>query len=243
MRTLGQAIEQAIEQAWGLADQIEAEEGMASIARANIAAREGEGLEPHWQDVAAAENHERAAAWCRELRARRIAMGREPDDEMNAPTDMCCCGRQFADGWARPPQFWDGCPLHPRPAVREKVDEAIRRVRPHEHDGSTGAEPEAAAEDYCACITKRVAVDIPGEDERIRQLMRGVEHALRSAVIEVNRRAAREGRVIAGRPDDGLGDSPRSVALQFASDSLERAAEQLTAALVSTGTMTDEPPF
>jgi hypothetical protein len=54
----------------------------------------------------------------RELRARRVAMGREPDDEVNAPADMSCCR-----DWPRPadyepgPQFADGCPLHPRPDI------------------------------------------------------------------------------------------------------------------------------
>jgi hypothetical protein len=64
------------------------------------------------------EGWQQQASWLRELRARRIAMGREPDDEVNAPADMCCC-----NDWPRPPdyepepQFADGCPLHPRPEL------------------------------------------------------------------------------------------------------------------------------
>jgi hypothetical protein len=58
----------------------------------------------------------------RELRARRIAMGREPDDEANAPADMCVCNVNL-HGAGRPP-FDDGCPLHPRP-------ERIRFYVPH----------------------------------------------------------------------------------------------------------------
>lgn len=86
---------------------------MASLARANIAARREEGLEPHWQDLAAAENHERAAVWLRELRARRIADGREPDDEVNAPADMCCCSASVSRQMRCGPVS-HGCPLHPR---------------------------------------------------------------------------------------------------------------------------------
>lgn len=65
-------------------------------------------------------------------------------------------------------------------------------------------------------------------------------HVSERVAVE-NRRAAREGRQIAQRPR--LGDSPRLTALRFACDSLEQAGEQLTAALVASSTMTDEPPF
>lgn len=51
------------------------------------------------------------AGWLRELRARRIAMGREPDDERNAAADMCCCNVCLQGAPAA--QFRDGCPMHP----------------------------------------------------------------------------------------------------------------------------------
>jgi hypothetical protein len=54
----------------------------------------------------------------RELRARRIAMGREPDDEANAPADMCCCNVCLQGAPAA--QFRDGCPLHPRPELARR---------------------------------------------------------------------------------------------------------------------------
>jgi hypothetical protein len=53
------------------------------------------------------------ARWLRELRARRLAMGREPDDERNAAADMCCC--HVCLHGAAPPPFADGCPMHPEP--------------------------------------------------------------------------------------------------------------------------------
>jgi hypothetical protein len=37
------------------------------------------------------------AGWLRELRARRIAMGRDPDDERNAVADLACPGCGSAD--------------------------------------------------------------------------------------------------------------------------------------------------
>lgn len=58
------------------------------------------------------EGWQQQAAWLRELRARRIAMGRPPDDERNAAADLCCCGPGL--------QRWRGlrelgyCPVHPR---------------------------------------------------------------------------------------------------------------------------------
>jgi hypothetical protein len=95
--------------------------------------------------------------------------------------------------------------------------------------------------DCVQCITQRVAVDIPGEDERIRRRLHQVEHVFGLLVHEVNRRAAREGRALVEQ--QYVTDSPRLTALQLACDSLERAAGQLTEALLSSGTMTDEPPF
>jgi hypothetical protein len=57
--------------------------------------------------------------WLRELRARRIAMGRVADDERNAAEDVCCCGPNL--------QRWRGlrelgyCPVHPRPVLSHDV--------------------------------------------------------------------------------------------------------------------------
>lgn len=97
--------------------------------------------------------------------------------------------------------------------------------------------------DCVGCITQRVAVDIPGEDERIRRRLLETEQVFRRLAHEVNRRVTREGRVIAQRPDDGLADSPCLTALLSACESLEQAERQLTVALVASGTMTDQPPF
>jgi hypothetical protein len=67
----------------------------------------------------------------RELRARRIAAGRDPDDERNAAADMCRCGRAGPEWWSK--AMAAGCPVHPE--------------RPEQYDGSTGREfVEAATE-------------------------------------------------------------------------------------------------
>jgi hypothetical protein len=77
--------------------------------------------------------------WLRELRARRIAAGREPDDELNAPADMCCCGHCLV---GPKPEFRDGCPLHPRPELtddREVVDAEGRQLTTFSSRDSCGA--------------------------------------------------------------------------------------------------------
>jgi hypothetical protein len=79
------------------------------------------------------------AAWLRELRARRVAAGREPDDEANAPADMCCCGHCLV---GPKPEFRDGCPLHPRPGLaddREVVDAEGRQLTTFSSRDSCGA--------------------------------------------------------------------------------------------------------
>lgn len=76
----------------------------AAIDGADASAEEASGAEREgWRVL---------AGWLRELWARRVAMGREPRDERNAAADMCCCDREGPEGWARAPQFRDGCPLH-----------------------------------------------------------------------------------------------------------------------------------
>lgn len=93
-------------------------------------------------------------------------------------------------------------------------------------------------------VTQRVAVGIAGEDELIRRQLIVVEHAMAELVQSVNRpRAAREERQIVLRPGVGLGNSARLRALRHACDSLCWASQELTAALVGSGTMTDEIPF
>jgi hypothetical protein len=75
----------------------------------------------------------------RELRAHRVSMGREPDDEANAPADMCCCGHCLV---GPKPEFRDGCPLHPRPELaddREVVDAEGRQLTTFSSRDSCGA--------------------------------------------------------------------------------------------------------
>lgn len=50
----------------------------------------------------------------RELRARRIAMGRDPDDERNGPADLCCCGDECVPFDSGLPAVPMACPIHPR---------------------------------------------------------------------------------------------------------------------------------
>jgi len=74
------------------------------------------------------------ACWLQELRARRVAMGRDPDGEKYAAADMCCCNVNLQGAPAR--QFRDGCPLHPAPHLQpgwqpddyEVVDSAGRQL-------------------------------------------------------------------------------------------------------------------
>jgi hypothetical protein len=76
----------------------------------------------------------------RELRAHRVSMGREPDDEANAPADMCCCNVCLQGAPARP--FVGGCPLHPRPELtddREVVDAEGRQLTTFSSRDSCGA--------------------------------------------------------------------------------------------------------
>lgn len=56
----------------------------------------------------------------RELRARRIAMGRAPDDEVNAAADMCYCYTWHGGKLSRS----DGgeCPLHPAHDDDDEID-------------------------------------------------------------------------------------------------------------------------
>lgn len=62
-----------------------------------------------------ADQAEHLAKLLRELRARRIAMGREPDDELNAWADMCCC--RGLPRVVPAVVFRDGCPMHPGPVA------------------------------------------------------------------------------------------------------------------------------
>lgn len=93
-------------------------------------------------------------------------------------------------------------------------------------------------------ITRRVAVDLPAEDDRIRRALRMAERLLTEASRLVVARGCAE--VAATRTTEAgkwVADSPRSVCLQLAQDNIGWAREQLQQALLASGTMTDEPPF
>lgn len=82
--------------------------------------------------------------WLRELRARRIAMGRPADDERNAPADMCCCVPDVP--------FDDGCPMHPEPAEQRA-------------EGCTPWQASwCAVHGDCSCAAERVYDDTADPD-------------------------------------------------------------------------------
>lgn len=106
----------------------------------------------------------------RELRARRVAMRRKPDDEANAPTDMCCCNVCLQGAPAR--QFRDGCPLHPaphlQPGFRADADERLAALETAERVLRVSPSDEEALA-LCAQLehhreTLRELVDEQGAD-------------------------------------------------------------------------------
>lgn len=97
-----------------------------------------------------AEDAERDLGWLLELRARRKAMGREPDDERNAAGDLCRCGevepRPVGEAWMRHVVGpGDGCPMHPRGGLAH-ISEALRPLREELARQTAKAQAEVVAE-------------------------------------------------------------------------------------------------
>lgn len=97
------------------------------------------------------------------------------------------------------------------------------------------------AEGCSGCVTRRVAVDVAGEDGGIRKILIEAERAARLLGYHVNRRTHREQWAAADAPF--VTDSERLSQLRSAQEHMRWATQALTAALIATGTMTDEPPF
>jgi hypothetical protein len=91
-------------------------------------------------------------------------------------------------------------------------------------------------------ITVRVAVDIVGEDEQLRQLLRRAE-ALATDIERLRwRREPREQKAAYGY-EPVLCDSDRMLVLHSAIANATGAARDLAEALIASGAITDEPLF
>jgi len=99
-------------------------------------------------------------------------------------------------------------------------------------------------DEVALAVTQRAAVDITGEHERIRRLLVETETLLRRLGYQVNRRTHREQwapqHVGLEIP---LTESPRLKRLLSAQEYLGYVREELLAAYLASGTMTDEIPF
>jgi hypothetical protein len=140
---------------------------------------------------------EQLALWLRELRARRIAACREPDDEVNAPADMCCCPEWHPDRAAML-RAAGGCPLHPGPAL-------IGTYSDDEIDAATEPCPECGA---------RPLVDGACRCARRSYRLAEVDPARPGATVEVRKRllqtAALSVALIGVLDSQGLPGQPES---------------------------------